>query len=597
MERPTPTKLTLLPSGRVIEVEENGTLLELLTREGINIPASCGGKGRCGKCKVRLLKGHNPSTISSAESRFLTDKEIEHGYRLACQFFIVEDSTVVLPDSSDNRAIIVMDYPNQITRVVSPSVTKQSFSLSVPNIHDQSSDIERLLSGIKGNGMCMRRLHLLRKIPSFFRQGGFAGQAVLYENEVIDIRDQNDPTPLLGIAIDLGTTTIAMYLLDLETGALLAARSTLNSQSSYGQDVISRIEYAASSSEGLQRLRGVLMSSLSKLAEELCTKVGVSNEHVYDVSVVGNTTMCHIFLGINPESIATSPFVPVTTEEMVLEPGEACMQKTFKNAKIYMMPNISAYIGSDIVAGILASGLDDERGNTLLVDMGTNGEIVLKTDKQILACSAAAGPAFEGGHISEGMIAQHGAVDQVWIDKAGNIAFSTVDNSAPAGICGSGLVDAVAVMLDKKAIDETGRLSNAPFVLRNNLGEVFITQKDIRELQLAKSAIRAGIEVLLSEAGIVVEDVDRIFLAGAFGNYVKAQSAVRTGLLPDIPLDKILPTGNAAGAGAALSVINREVKIKARTLPERIRTIELSGRKDFSDYFVEFMAFPEEVTS
>lgn len=597
MESPTQAKLTLLPSGREIEVEENKTLFELLTKEGINIPASCGGKGRCGKCKVKLLKVHSTSRPSSAESRFLTDKEIEQGYRLACQFFIAEDTTVVLPDSSDNLAIISTALPDQIASVVSPSVTKQSFNLSVPNIQDQSSDIRRLLGGIKGNGICMRRPSLLRKIPSFLRQGGFAGQAVLYENEVIDIRAHNRQASLLGAAIDLGTTTIAMYLLDLETGALLAARSTQNPQSSYGQDVISRIEYAASSSDGLQRLRRVLMSGLSKLAEELCTSVGVSQEHVYDVSVVGNTTMCHIFLGITPEGIASSPFVPATTEEMILEPFEADLHKTFSNAKVYLMPGISAYIGSDIVAGILASRLDEERGNALLVDMGTNGEIVLKTGKQILTCSAAAGPAFEGGHISQGMIAQHGAVDRVWMDKAGDIAFSTVDNSAPAGICGSGLVDAVAVLLDQKLLDDTGRLSNDPFVLRNAVGEVTMTQKDIREVQLAKSAIRAGIEVLLSDAGIAAEDIDRVFLAGAFGNYVKSKSAVRIGLLPEIPLDKILPIGNAAGGGAGLSLINRQMKSKARTLPRRIRSVELSGRKDFSDYFVEFMAFPEEVAS
>lgn len=594
MKNSKETKLTIKPSDRIVTVEEGKSLLEVLRNEGITIPASCGGKGRCGKCKVRLLKGHASTKLSATESHLLNEREKSQGYRLACQFMIYEDTEVVLPVIEKTDSIRSVSLSSEMTTVVHPAVNKRVFDIAEPAIRDQRSDTRRLIEGISVSDVIIRRLELLRRIPSFLREHRFAGVAILYKNELIDLRGPSDSTHMLGVAIDIGTTTIAMYLLDLEAARVLEAVSSHNPQATDGQDVISRIEYATNSPEGLEHLSGVVVRELSILAEDVLTRAGVSKEQVYDVSVVGNTAMIHLLLGITPEHIAASPFVPATTEEMVLEPSEVGLQESFPNAKIYIMQGVSAYIGSDIVAGTLTTRLEEEKGNVLLVDMGTNGEIILKTHSVILACSTAAGPAFEGGHISEGMIAERGAIDHVWLDKTGKISFSTILDSIPTGVCGSGLIDTVAVLLEQGILDNSGRLSEELFALRNSLGEVTITQRDVREVQLAKSSIRAGIEVLLLEAGINAEDLSRIFLAGAFGTYIDAACATRIGLLPDIAPDRIMPVGNAAGEGACISVINHNKRTEARKLSQKIEYIELSGRKDFSDSFVEFMMFPKE---
>jgi uncharacterized 2Fe-2S/4Fe-4S cluster protein (DUF4445 family) len=596
MSKQKAKQLTILPSNKQTDIDEKKTLLELLREKGINMAAPCGGKGRCGKCTVQILRGHEGVPISSSEKRLLTTSQIGQGYRLSCQFKAVSDTIVKTPDSPDiselQESLVFDEEPER-----SSSVIRRPFTLPLPSLQDQAPDVERLVKQLNRNNVTIDRLHLLRKLPSLLRNNNFTAEAILYDDQIIDLRTKSKSEPLYGIAIDLGTSTIAAYLVNLETGKVSSTRSISNPQSSYGQDIISRIDHTINNPEGLNELRRVLQKSLHGLIDSLCEETSVSKDNIYEVIIAGNSTMTHLFLGITPRYIASSPYVPVTTQQLTFCSHELNMEQWIPQAKVHVLPGISAFVGSDIVAGILCSKLYEEKQTSLLIDLGTNGEIVLKTGEGLFACSAAAGPALEGGHIQHGMIAAPGAIDRVWIDEGKRVSFSTINNNEPAGICGSGLIDAIAAMLDIRLIDTDGRLTQDPFFFDSAHRTVKLTQRDVREVQLAKSAIRTGIELLYDTGGISPEDTDRVFLAGAFGNNINPQSAIRIGLLPDILQQRVTPIGNAAGTGACMCLLNSKNKEKTRMIASEVEYVELSAKKEFADHFMHFMTFPQEVGS
>ena len=573
-------RLVIYPEEKEI-FSERENLLKILQENGVYINSVCGGKGWCGKCKI-LIRDGNPPPITEIEKKILSREEIENGVRLACQV-ILENSLKIDILNRFNNIKILKRFNLNLDVPLNPVIFLEPFSLPPPSISDQRSDLERIFCYIKEKSI--KNINLLRKIPKFLRENNFEGKFVIYNDEIIDIREKEFSNPL-GIAFDIGTTTLVGYLLDLKEGKEIEVISDINPQFKFGSDVISRINHIMISKDGIKDLRESLIYSLKEMIIKLCVKNRISPLDIYAFSFVGNPTMIHIFLGITPEYIAISPYIPVISSGMSFYAKELDFDIS-PYAKIYIIPNISGYVGGDILAGILATNLWKDEGNLLLVDVGTNGEIVLKTDDGIFSCATAAGPAFEGGNITYGMIASEGAIDHVWIEK-GEVKFSVIGGGKERGICGSGIVDAISVMLDLNIIDNRGKfIKEEPFFL----GNVKITQKDVREIQLAKSAIRSGIEILLKTAGKNFEDIDKVYLAGAFGNYMRKESAIRIGLLPPIHMEKVEVVGNSAGKGGELVLLNKEYMEIVEKISKMIRYIELSAEKDFQEYFIEFIYF------
>lgn len=390
-----------------------------------------------------------------------------------------------------------------------------------------------------------------------------------------------------GIAVDIGTTTVAMYWYDLNTGRLLGERSAINQQRAAGADVISRINACETDPRMLGRLCDSMVNQLNEMLEGLLQSLP-GQKAPSQCIIAGNTTMLHLLAALDPSGIAHAPFTPQSLFGTEYQAGQLGIHL---DAVVYLPPCISAYVGGDITAGLTGCGLDKEEGTALFVDIGTNGEMALSVNGAITCCSTAAGPAFEGAHIKHGTGSIPGAIDRVWLDEAGKVRFTTIGGAAPAGICGSGLIDAAAVMLQLEVLDETGFLEE-DFVLDQESG-IAITPPDIREIQLAKSAVAAGLQCLVSHAGLTMEQIDRLLVAGGFGSHMNPASAVAIGLLPKACAGRITAVGNAAGLGASAALLSADIRRRLEELPENCRYIELSGDAEFQDLFIENMMFEE----
>lgn len=592
-------KLRVYPDGIEGFVEKDTTILEGLEKLGIKLETLCGGAGWCGQCIIKAIGAL--SEISSNEKNLLSEEMLKDGYRLACQTVIKGNADIEIPPQTRLYAHQILTSGIALEKAkINPAVNIYKIRLTPPNLEDQRDDLERLESSI-GSKILVSNLDALRKLPIILREGNFDIEAILYGKELIEVRKPNNK-PLYGIAIDIGTTSIVAYLIDLTKGEIDVA-SSMNPQAKRGADVISRIDYSAKG--GLQELKDLVVGEINLLIEELCKRQGIEPIDIYDVTVVGNTTMMHLFLGVPPNYIAISPYIPAFTKSLLFDAFQLGIHIN-PRGKCYIFPNISGYVGADTVGVVLATGLYKGDGVKLALDIGTNGEMVLKDGDKLFACSTAAGPAFEGANITYGMRGARGAIDHINIDD-GKINIHVIGEVPPIGICGSGLLDAVAVMIELGILDETGRIvypegklikdlirksdNGLEFVLKANGGEISINQKDVRELQLAKSAIRAGIEILLEETGRDYSDIDTVYLAGAFGTYLNPESAVKIGLLPPLPISRIYSVGNAAGEGAKLALLDKDQRKIAEEVSKKISYIELSSRRDFQEKFMEFMYF------
>lgn len=379
------------------------------------------------------------------------------------------------------------------------------------------------------------------------------------------------------MAFDIGTTTVVAYLMDGHTGQLTATASCKNPQGQYGADVISRIEQVLQGDNEL--LRDTIREAMAQLTQELCSRTGISLTEIGVVSIVGNTAMHHLLLNIDPKPLVTPPYMPNIFEALELEKG-----------RVRILPNIAGFVGGDTVGCMVATRFDRLEEISLMIDIGTNGEMVLGSWNRRIACSTAAGPAFEGAKISCGMRGAEGAVDHVWMEE-GQVKYHVIGETPPEGLCGSGLLDLIAVLLDLELIDESGYLEEKEYKLCDN---VILTQKDVREVQLAKAAIRAGIELLAEELGAEIADIQKVYLAGAFGNYLTPASACRIGMIPPVLLDRIQPIGNAAGEGAKLCALNREEYLYSQTLAKTTEFLELASLPQFQDCYVDALEFSEE---
>jgi uncharacterized 2Fe-2S/4Fe-4S cluster protein (DUF4445 family) len=581
--------MRIIINGRTHDVTagQDENLFELMNRMGFRLDAPCGGGGRCGKCRVTIVNAGRPT---QEEIESIDPESIREGIRLACATAVYDGIDVRFEPPSERLAHIAT-AGDSVQYDFDPAVKEVEVTLSPPQLSDQTADLERLCAALGVKTLRPAR-EALRALPGALRQGGWKPSAVIREDMLLGL----NPKKLCGVAVDVGTTTLACYLLDLRGGIDLAVASALNPQRAFGDDVISRCDYARSG--GLDELQKLVSAEINRLVGSMCAQAGVDREDVFQMTVAGNTVMMHLLAGISPENIAQSPFIPAWTHSVDFRAAELGL-KLNRSAVVSLLPCIAGYVGADTAAAMLAAGMREGGEPVLLIDIGTNGEIALSANGRLFACSTAAGPAFEGAHISCGMGGVGGAISQVKVD--GGIRYRTIGNAVAVGICGSGLLDLVAGFLDVGAIDETGRIDAdkvPPWmeIVEGKLAVdkargIFVTQRDVREVQLAKGAIAAGVEVLLREAGIGVSDIRHVYLAGGFGSFMDKRSAGRIGLIPPELVHRTSAMGNGSGAGAKAALLSKAAMTEAERLARAVRYVELSVRQDFQDAFVDKMMF------
>jgi uncharacterized 2Fe-2S/4Fe-4S cluster protein (DUF4445 family) len=475
-------------------------------------------------------------------------------------------------------------------------VRQVEFRLDPPVVGERAGDADRVAAAV-GAGL-RHDLEVLRVLSDDLRRWGFGGWAVVRGDEVIAVRPRC--APLLGLAVDLGTTKVAAYLVDLGTGEIVESGVVLNPQIAYGEDVVSRLGYASVSADNYRRIRGAVVEGLNGTAADLCRRAGCETADICEAVVCGNTAMHHLLLGLPVQQLARAPYVPALTGPVDVKARELGLSFA-AGAYVHLMPCIAGYVGGDHVGVILATRLHEHRGVALAIDVGTNTEIALVREGRVTCCSCASGPAFEGGHVSRGMRALAGAIDRVWLEGE-EIRFTVVGGGDPAGFCGAGLIDLLAVLLRAEVMDARGRLrAGAPGVeegpdgLEFRLGGVPLTQRDIRQLQLAKAAVRSGIEGLLRTTGTRVEEVERVYLAGAFGVAIDPESAVAVGMFPRLPRERFEPVGNAAGMGAYLALVSEDERREAARVARSAGYLELMTLPGYQELFLSCIGFPEAV--
>jgi uncharacterized 2Fe-2S/4Fe-4S cluster protein (DUF4445 family) len=589
------------PIGRRGECNAGDSLLDCSRQLGAGISSICGGKGKCQSCKVRVLKGSVSEPTANEEAVF-TQEEIDQGWRLACQAYAKDDCRIEIPPDSMTAPQRIQVEGLEVDIEPSPAACAYWVSLSPPSLEDLKADADRLLQALQlQHGVACDRIDgdvLIGLSPSL-RSWGWECQAAVRGHEVTAVSPW--PSPHLGLAVDLGSTKVAGYLLDLRNGKALASKGVMNPQISYGEDIISRIDTAIRSPEERTKLQTLAAEAIDQLADDLCAEAKAKAEHILEAVIVGNTAMHHLFLGLPVRHLALSPYVPAVS--MALDFKARDLKLHFAaGAYVHMLPNIAGFVGGDHVAVLLTVKTAGIQGLTLALDIGTNTEVSLIDGDRVSSVSCASGPAFEGYQIKCGMRAGKGAIERVRIQE-GKIQYQTIDDAPPVGICGSGVLDAMAQMYSAGIINRGGRiLDNHPRIreLDNHrefilIGEeeldgrpaIVITQQDIRHLQVAKAAIRAGIQVLLESHDRCEKDIENVIIAGAFGSYIDVSSAMAIGMLPSLPLRRFRQVGNAAGMGAKLALVSKAIRMDARKLASKVCYVELAGAHRFSDAFVQ----------
>ena len=596
-------EVTYLPFDRTTRVPSGTTVFSAAHWIGLPIDSTCGGRGTCGKCKVRVIRGlGDPET---ADHRQLRPQEIAEGWRLSCQAQIHEDMTVEVPQLLRVPKAATMGLGRLV--ILDPNVRKVYFELSEPTLHDQRSDSARLKDALTEEGHDMvAGVAVLRTLPQVFREAGFRVTAVLAGEHLVAVEAGDTTGECFGVAFDVGTTTLVGTLMNLRTGMAASVLSTLNGQAPFGADVISRISHGMNGPDAIAELQAAVVSTMNTILDELYRETGVTPQQTYEAVVVGNVTMLHLLLGVDPTPLSMSPFTPAFMDQLTVESREIGL-RIHPHGYVQTLPALGAYVGADIVAGVLATGVVREDRLRVFVDVGTNGEIVLGSAQRALATAAPAGPAFEGSQIKCGMRATVGAIEGVQLGDRVELQVIGGDVRAE-GICGSGLVDTVAQLLLAGLMDHSGRLKLRDDVPEHPLGDrlididgmraflladgVYLTQRDIRELQFAKGSIATGIKVLMDILGVRAEDLDEVLLGGSFGSYLNPESARIIGLVPPVDVARIIAVGNSAGEGAKIALLSYRERQVAFELPSRIEYVELSGRSDFNDSFISVLGFP-----
>jgi len=627
-------KVTFLPAGRTIEVAKGTSLIEAARKAGVFLDAPCGGKGNCGKCRVTVKSGRQ----KYGSSPLLVEEEIQRGIRLACLTWIQEDTTVELAEVDMINDIMVEDITSDSSRKlvkrtveilkssgigIGTSFKVVTVKLPEPTIDDNIPDLERVQRGLKkilvGNKISWN-IDEIRKLPWILRESNYEITLTLLENEkgydVINITGGNKASAF-GLCVDVGTTTVAACLVDMENGDIKASANIGNLQMQYGADIISRIIYSTKE-KGLEKLnQAIVEDTVNRLIKKMTKELAISeNEIVFSV-FSGNTTMVHLLLGVFPGNIRQEPYIPGFRNAPALKAGDISLSIN-KNAPVFVLPNVASYVGGDIVAGVLASGLWNSNETVLFLDLGTNGEIVLGNKEWMLTCACSAGPAFEGGEISCGMRATTGAIDKVRIDRQNlKPTFKVIGNTKPKGICGSGIIDLIAEMFLKGIIDMKGKiqqnLKSDRIRYNHNLGcfeyvvafgsetkdglDITLNEIDINNFLRAKGAVYSGVKTLLNNIGMDVSEIDRVIIAGGIGQNLDINNSVTIGLLPDIARERFEFIGNSSLTGAYACLVSDEAREKVKEIAESMTYFELSADPMYMEEFVRACFLPHTDTN
>jgi uncharacterized 2Fe-2S/4Fe-4S cluster protein (DUF4445 family) len=584
---------------RLVTVQAGDTLFQSARRHGVRIVGACGGRGTCGTCAVHVVEGQVERSPQAAPIR-------EHGesrsggkkWQRACQLRALSDCTVeVAPRSL--AAVVRGDVPgiaHSEPIPLEPRVRSLDVALAPPSLSDPAADLERLRRSLPGQDL-RPDLFALRQLPAVLRAGSWSLCAHLRGDELIGVAASGSAS--LGLAVDLGTTNIAAFLIDLRTGRQLASLGIENPQSAWGADVVSRVNHAATHPSGGDELRSAAVTALNALAHDLCQAVDSAPGHIVDVVVCGNTAMQHLLLGLPVSQLGRAPFVGAVRQGIDVKARELGVA-VCPGAYVHVAPHIGGFVGGDHVTALLATrDLWAGDKTSLVMDIGTNTEISLVHRGQILSASCASGPALEGGQISCGMRAAEGAIERVGLAPDGSLRLEVIGDGVPVGLCGSGVLDVIATMHRAGIVDDRGRLNPAHAAVIERGGKrmaqladgVSFSQDDVRAVQLAKAAIRAGVELLLREAGLQTGRIDQFIIAGVFGAYIDVDSGIATGLFPALPPARFLQVGNAAGLGVQRMLASATARREAGELAARCRYVELSTMHGFQKTFLQQIGF------
>ena len=612
-------QVIFLPSGRRGEVPEGKAVFEASRELGVEIESLCGGNRSCGKCKVKWMEGHL-SPFTEEEGKFITELERAEGYRLGCAAQILGNVQIFIPEESRAQKQVIRKEASEKSIELKPAIALQFVELSPPSLHDLLADFDRLKKALS------ERYHLhtldidfpaLLKLPNVLRKGNWkVTVATWMDKEILDVKP-SQVNDLYGIAIDVGTTTVAAYLCNLRSGELIATQSMMNPQIPYGEDVMSRITYTVTHHDGLEKVHRSIIDGLNQLIETIAERSSLSPEDILELTIVGNTAMHHLVLKIDPQYLGISPFIPAVHRSIDVKARDLGL-KVHPSANVHILPIEAGFVGADNVGVLIAEEPYRQDEMVLIIDIGTNGELVMGNKERLISSSCATGPALEGAHIKFGMRAAPGAIERVKMDpntlevnfkSIGEQYWQSESKSASAkGICGSGIIEAVAELYRNRIIDKGGRFNkNIPsprlrisgespeFVVawkdETSIGQdITITQHDIRNVQLAKAALYTGAKLMMKKLGI--EKLNKVILAGAFGSYINTEAAMILGMFPDCDLKNVYAVGNAAGDGARIALLNREKRVEADEIARKVEYIELTIEEDFQKEFIEALHIP-----
>jgi len=589
------------PIGRRGDYAAEQSLLDCAHQLGVDLVSLCGGVGTCYGCKIQVMKG-TVSPPTATEKDIFSAEELEQGYRLACQTYAKSDVKVRVPPESVTAQQRTQVEGMEVAVAPDPPVRTYQLNLPIPSLADLRADDRRLLDTLKKQYKVKSSLiddSVLRDMPPRLRSWEWQAQASVRDTEIVALNPA--PSPSLGLAVDIGTTKIAGYLVDLETGKTLAATGIMNPQISYGEDVITRIGKARESPAEAARLQNLVVTAINQIAIDLCGEVQTQPENIVEAVVVGNTAMHHLFLRLPTTQLGLAPYVPAVGEALDVKAREVGLNIA-PGAYVHLLPNIAGFVGADHVSMLIATEPWKVGKVILAIDIGTNTEVCLVSDDDMTSVSCASGPAFEGAHIQCGMRAASGAIERLRLVNE-KVEYQTIHGTAPVGLCGSGILDAIAQLYLSGVIDRGGKMLDKHPLVRHVKGRnefvlvgegerdggraITITQQDVREIQLAKGAIYTGIKLLLEAKKRSADEIEQVIIAGAFGTYIDVSSAITIGMLPKLHLKRFRQVGNAAGTGARLALISRQKRMEAQEIARRVKYIELAADPRFMSTFVD----------
>ncbi|MGQ9720780.1 MAG: ASKHA domain-containing protein [Candidatus Jordarchaeum sp.] len=601
------------PEGRKVETNPDLNILEIAQDAGIGIRSECGGKAICGKCRIIIQDQRPVSKLTDAERRLLSEDEIFEGYRLACSTIAKGDLVVEIPEESRIRIRRMQITGMELPVKLDPLVKKFHVVLPKATLQDIRPDAERLLDSLESEyritGLELNQ-KILSNLPDIIREKNWEVTVVVWNGKNLVALESGDTSNILyGFAVDIGTSKLVGYLVNLRNGETEEIVSVENPQISCGEDLMTRISYTLEGENNLKRLQRMVVGSINSLMKQACDNVGITTKNIYELTIVGNTAMHHFFLGIQPKYVSYSPYAPAVKSPLNVRASNLNLAVE-PEVNVYVLPCVAGFVGADAVGDAIASGVCESEERSLLIDIGTNTEVFVGNSEDIIACSCASGPAFEGAHIKYGMKAVTGAIEKIKINSGNlEVSYETIDDEPPVGICGSGILDGVAELIRTGVINIRGRFTNMDnerLIQQNGKKEfviawgnetvtgkeITITQADIGEIQLSKGAIHTGVAITMRRRGYTKEDLGRVYIAGAFGYHIDPMSAKIIGMLPDIPTEKIKFVGNTAITGAKMCLTSRETREKAHTLSKKIRYLELAVDPDFQKEFVNSMYIP-----